>query len=165
MTESATSTRLQDIFPDLDVDFPDQLEKNKEFVESKRMPNANLVFSVLCNATLFGAPLYSFLERADRLDEYVEQRSDVVNLLQAIRTDLLEPTLRYKIGQIRRLRYAIKDLPKDNDPVRTVTWFYKLLQSESKIQTDERTQWFASEQSLNTYQRKHGRRLSTIDAE
>jgi len=164
MTQSASSTHLHSILSELDADIPNQLGRDKEFENRSDLTEIELVFSLLCNTSLFGAPLYRFHASNDDLEGYVKSRKQVTEWLKAIRTDLISPRLEYKIKQLKRLRKSLNALRDDSPASTSLSWYFNELTIEFNISTETRVEDFSRCKNASEYARKMGERLIEFNA-
>jgi len=165
MTQSASSSRLTDILPELESEIPNQLNRDQELEEVKELTATEVTFSLLCNSSLFGAPLYTFYQSTDNVDEYIKYRNQVTEWLKAVRIDLVQPRFEYKIKQLHRLYKSINALRDNATQSTTFSWFFDALRDEYDKSTSQRIADFQRCKDSNEYSRTMGKRISDLDVQ
>jgi hypothetical protein len=131
MAESAESTTLKTALSELNSEIPHQLTGDKEIEEIDVLTGRDIVFSLLCNSSLYGAPLFQFLEQHGQLYRYRNAREQETSKLLCVAEDILRPPLEYKVQELRRIRKSLQTLRSNEDDASTISWFFKNLSYEN----------------------------------
>nr|UYD21360.1 hypothetical protein [Colletotrichum associated partitivirus 2] len=165
MAESATSTRYSSIKPELCHEIPNQFTGNRELEAVSDMYQTELSFSLLCNVSLFGAPLFKSLLTAECVDEYVKSRLVMIEWLKAIRLDLKSPIIAFKAERLKRLRKSIDSLNEKDAPAKILSWYFQVLLEEAKVSIAQQQADFNRVKTFKEYDSNTGQRLRTFDVE
>jgi hypothetical protein len=162
MAESANSNTLDSALSELKSEIPDQLAGSQEFEETDTLTGRDIVFSLLCNSSQYGAPLFQFLEQYGQLHSYRNAREQITSKLLCLATDILRPPLTYKAQELHRIRKSLRKLQRDADDTNSVSRFFEILQCESTESTKFREELLSQDPDAEHYRNGEILRLYSV---
>jgi len=165
MAESAISTRLHSVSPQLEEIFPDQLSGRKSFKSRSQMTAIELLFSLICNTALFGAPLFKFLVNLDKLDEYIKSREETLLQIKCMRLDIEDPPLTLRISILTSLLQTINEVQTSLPTMDFIHWFFVRLTTHSEMTVNYQLEILQNMKSLADYANHDPERVEELNYE